>query len=399
MLKEFKLNIIIFLITGALTVWANNRAAILLFILVQIVAWLVYYFKQDKELSSIVKNVEQEADAANVRADDAFDKLKALINAIPSPLVYINQRGDFEVSNQYFDKLIGEKAVNVYDSVIDIHIRQILLDAFLNEKQFVRQLNHEEVDYQVLSIPLVSEDNRYNGCMLIFQDVTRVVDGEKMQKRFIADASHELRTPITSIKGMIEILNREDFDDPETAKEFHEQIEKENNRLQKIVDDLLLQSRLRSNQVYLEKTHFNLKQFFDGLIHERRQELHQANIRVILNCPSNLELDADQFRLSQVFLNLFNNAINYAKDGEIRINCSEKNNRIKIDFKDNGEGINPEILPHIFERFFRGNPARGRQNGSSGLGLAISKSIIESHDGTIDVTSEPKKGTCFTIIL
>ena len=78
-----------------------------------------------------------------------------------------------------------------------------------------------------------------------------------------------------------------------------------------------------------KKTHFNLKQFFDGLIHERRQELHQANIRVILNCPSNLELDADQFRLSQVFLNLFNNAINYAKDGEIRINCSEKNNRIK----------------------------------------------------------------------
>ena len=76
------MNIIIFLITGALTVWANNRAAILLFILVQIVAWLMYYFKQDKELSSIVKNVEQEADAANVRADDAFDKLKALITAI-----------------------------------------------------------------------------------------------------------------------------------------------------------------------------------------------------------------------------------------------------------------------------------------------------------------------------
>ncbi|WZU03007.1 hypothetical protein MGH68_09435 [Erysipelothrix sp. D19-032] len=203
-----------------------------------------------------------------------------MINAIPSPLVYINQRGDFEVSNQYFDQMLVSQAQNVYDVNIDSPIRQTLLDAFLNEQQFVRQFSYKDIDYQVLSIPLLTETRRYHGCMLIFQDVTRVVEGEKMQKRFIADASHELRTPITSIKGMVEIMTRPDFDDDQTRTEFLDQTKKEVERLDRIVEDLLLQSRLRANQVYLERTHFNLKQFFEGLIYDRRQALHQHNIEV-----------------------------------------------------------------------------------------------------------------------
>lgn len=337
-------------------------------------------------------------DKASTKTEDAMSKLNAIIEAIPSALVYINERGEFEVANRKFNAILNIDAMNVYDSDIEGSLRQILLDAFLNEKQFIRQQKFEDVDYQVLAVPML-KNNRYDGCMIIMQDVTRLVDGERMQQRFIADASHELKTPIASIKGMIEIINRDDFNDDQTLEEFLAQIQIESSRLETIVDDLLLQSKLTADKVHLEKTEFNLKQFFDGLIYEKRRELHQSNIEVVLNCPSDVTIEADHFRLNQVFTNLFNNAINYAKGGRIKIDCDISRDKWNIQFKDNGAGMDEAVLPHVFERFYRGDESRGRENGSSGLGLAISKSIIEAHGGSIDVESTVGKGTNFKIKL
>ena len=396
--KENRMALLAYVIVLIVALFAPNKAVLIISLVALLVIYLYSSFKNETAITTIEEGSIQETQEANVRADDTHDKLVHLINAIPSPLVYINQRGDFEVSNENFDNLMDLSQQNVYDVSIDSPLRQTLLDAFLNEKQFVRQFNYKDIDFQVLSIPVINE-GRYNGCILIFQDVTRIVEGEKMQKRFIADASHELRTPITAIKGMTEILNREGFNDPDTAKEFSLQIGKENRRLEQIVDDLLLQSRLKSNKVYLDKSVFNLKQFFDGLIYERRQELHQENIKVVLNCPSDVMISADHFRLSQVVLNLFNNAINYSKDGTITISCKQRLNKTSIRFKDSGEGIDPEILPHIFERLFKGSSDRASDNSGSGLGLAISKSIMEAHGGTLEVSSTPGEGTEFTITL
>ncbi len=396
--KENRVSVVLFIVFGLGVLLAPTSLirGICVFALLLIFAFALYRNQQEQEkiqLSSV-----HLADEANTRAEDTHEKLVQFINAIPSPLVYINQRGDFDVSNDNFMRLLALEHKNVYDMTIDSPLRQTLLDAFLNEKQFVRQFHYNDIDFQVLSIPVFNE-RRYDGCILIFQDVTRIVEGEKMQKRFIADASHELRTPITAIRGMIEIMNREDFNDPSTAKEFSIQIGKENRRLEQIVDDLLLQSRLKSKKVYLDKSNFNLKQFFDGLIYERRQELHQENIKVILKCPSDVMITADHFRLSQVVLNLFNNAINYSKDGTITISCEESRDSIKISFKDSGNGIDPEILPHVFERFFKGAPDRAHGNNGSGLGLAISKSIIESHGVTLEVKSEVGQGAEFIITI
>ena len=366
-----------------------------------IVALIGYFIKETKLKDSIEDvhlDLKEEKALADDRADDAFLKLHHLINSMPSPLIYINQKGDFEVSNIYFDQMIQIDAKHVYDVAIDSPLRQIMLDAFLNEKQFIKEFSYRDIDFQVHSIPIM-KDNRYNGCLLVFQDVTRITEGEKMQKRFIADASHELRTPISSIIGMSEILNQETFDDENTRKEFLEQIDVEAKRLDHIVKDLLLQSRLKENQVYLEKNIFNLRSFFEGLIYEKRRELHKNNIEVVLTCPSDITVFADQFRLGQVFLNLFNNSINYTKNGRINIDCDCWQDECKIVFKDNGKGIPKEILPHIFDRFFRGETDRSREFGGSGLGLAISKSIVEAHDGSIEVESEAGKGTSFIIKL
>lgn len=398
--KQNKIIALLFAVVSILLVLLNDRLEfqIALVITGLILLVLVNRFFAKKSAEENENLIVRVKDKAKKQHAETEDKMGQLIASIPSALVYINQRGEFDVSNKNFDAILGVPALNVYDSSIETEFRQMLLDAFLNEKQFIRQENFNGVDYQILSIPMIKK-GRYNGCMIILQDITRLLEGEKMQKRFVADASHELKTPISSIKGMSEILNRTDFDDEETRLEFLARIQIESARLEQLVEDLILQSKLTENKLHLEKTEFNLKQFFDGIIYEKRRELHNANIQVVLNCPSDVMILADHFRLSQVFINLFNNAINYASNESIKINCNISTKVWEIEFCDTGAGMDDAILPHVFERFYRGDASRERYSGSSGLGLAISKSIIEAHGGTIDVKSKVGKGTCFIINL
>ncbi|HLV49615.1 MAG TPA: HAMP domain-containing sensor histidine kinase [Erysipelothrix sp.] len=398
--KQNNATLVILILTGLLLILFRNTLVLQIVTLLVGVGVLIYLDRMF--LTEIRKEVERKTLEAKSKAksktDDAKLKLNAIIESIPSILVYINTRGEFDVYNRRFETLLDVDAKNVYDSQIKTPLRQILLDAFLNEKQFIRQEKFGAIDYQVLAIPMM-RNNLYAGCMIIMQDVTRLLDGERMQQRFIADASHELKTPISSIKGMIEILNRDDFEDEATLKEFLSQIQIETARLQTIVEDLLLQSKLMADKVHLEKTEFNLRQFFEGLIYEKRRELHQNNIDVTLNCPSDVMIEADHFRLSQVFGNLFNNAINYAKNRSINIDCDISDKSWLIQFSDTGDGIDEAILPHIFERFYRGEESRDRNSGSTGLGLAISKSIIEAHGGSVKVKSAIGEGTNFQIKL
>lgn len=394
---DYRYYLIIFAL-GIAAVYFDQKLLVIGLMLVSALSWLFRDLRVEREIVEAESSFDIEKQEAEGRADDADTKLNQLINSIPSPLACINQRGDFEVSNVSFDHILHIEPKNVYDVAIDSPLRQIMLDAFLNEKQFIRQFHYQDLDFQVHSIPIIN-DERYNGCMIIFQDVTQITDGERVQKRFIADASHELKTPIKSIKSMIEELNEDDFENQELELEYLEQIEKETSRLEFIVQDLLLQSRLKADKVYLEKSVFNLRQFFEGLIHERRQELHQSNIKVRLNCPSNITILADQFRLTQVFLNLFNNAINYAQNGHIEIECEAWDNQVKIHFSDDGKGIKEELLPLIFDRFYSGDEDRSRNLDGSGLGLAISKAIVEAHGGKLEVKSEYGKGTQFIIEL
>lgn len=382
------------LILGIGAIYFNKPFLTFILMLVSMVAWLIRDFKVENKIDKVETDLDQKKQQADVRAEVADTKLKRLINAIPSPLTYVNQRGDFEVSNVNFTQMVEISPKNVYDSTIDSPLRQIMLDAFLNEKQFIRLFNYNDVDYQVHSIPILDE-KRYNGCMIIFQDVTRVTEGEKRQERFIADASHELNRPIGDLQNIL--ASWDNTDTTHLDLEQKEQIIKQMNRLESIVKDLLLQSKLKANQVFLEKTVFNLRQFFEGIIHERRQKLHQKDIKVRLNCPSNITILADQFRLTQVFLNLMDNSINYAENGHINIDCELWNDVVTISFSDDGKGIKNEKLPNIFKRFYRDENAQSRSMSGSGLGLAITKSIIKAHGGNIEVESVYGKGTTFTI--
>ncbi|PKM66053.1 MAG: two-component sensor histidine kinase [Firmicutes bacterium HGW-Firmicutes-19] len=324
-------------------------------------------------------------------------QLATLITHIPSPLALVDMQGELVIINDRFKRLMkdSEPLINFQSLSLPVDVRYFIRESYLNEQSNYKTIHLEGVDYQALSIP-VKNNNRYGGCLIILQDITRVLEGERLQKRFIADASHELKTPIASIKGMAEILNRPSFDDVQTLKEFLLQISKEANRLETVVADLLFISKMSSNRMYLDVQKNDItviiRQAFDSL----RSEFAKKDVTFEF-FDKEVFIESDIKQMYQVFSNLLSNAIQYTDQGSIRVNIDINQQKIVIRITDTGAGISEVDLPFVFERFYRSSSDRSRDSGGSGLGLAIVKSIVSAHGGLINVESQLDQGTTFTI--
>lgn len=328
-------------------------------------------------------------------------QILTILGNIPSPLAMLDKYGTIVLYNQSFNRFIScEEAeeLNYRDERIDSEIRLFLKEAYLSESAIVHHVIFNGIDYQCLSVPIQQKD-RFSGCLLVFQDITQAMEKERMQKRFIADASHELKTPIAAIKGMIEILNREDFDDSQTEKEFHQQIEKETCRLEAIVQDLLKLSRLSVNQTTLSRVSVNLETLFQEVLDEFVQQAKKKEVKLTYNIGVRGEFMLDEVKMHQALSNLVANALTHSAANEIILGASLVNGSLQLSVKDNGCGIAEEHLPKLFERFYRVDTHRNRETGGSGLGLAIVKSIVLAHHGEIQVASLPNQGTEFLLNL
>jgi two-component system phosphate regulon sensor histidine kinase PhoR len=326
-------------------------------------------------------------------------QLATLITHIPSPLALVDVQGDLVIINDRFTKLLtsNEPVINFQSSGLPHDVRYFIRESYLNELSNYKTIHLDGIDYQALSIP-VRNGNRYGGCLIILQDITRVLEGERQQKRFIADASHELKTPIASIKGMAEILNRPDFDDILTQKEFLRQINKEVNRLETVVSDLLFISKMSSNKMYLDiiKNDITMviRQAYDSL----KSQFSKKSVSFEIT-DKEVFVEADFKQMYQVFTNLLSNAIQYTDNGFVKVSIEVVDDIVNIVISDSGAGISESDLPFVFERFYRSASDRSRESGGSGLGLAIVKSIILAHGGQITVNSQLHQGTTFAIEL
>ena len=240
------------------------------------------------------------------------------------------------------------------------------------------------------------EDNVDTGIIIIIQDITERQKLEDMQTDFVANVSHELKTPLTNIKSYTETLLDGAAADPETADDFLGIINSEADRMNRLVKDLLQLSRLDNNQEVIHTKTTNIVMLLDTAVtkvelvaKEKEQQLNK-----LYNKDADIRANVDRDRFEQVILNVLSNSIKYTNEGgRIDVDVFEQDGNARIVVQDNGIGISEEALPRIFERFYRVDKARSRAMGGTGLGLAITKQIVESHGGTITAESQEGKGT------
>ena len=283
-----------------------------------------------------------------------------------------------------------------------IILKEILLFKGSKESKHIEITNDDEIVYSINLDPIYLQDvdNVIIGSIINIKDITEKVKLENMRTDFVANVSHELKTPLTSISGFVETLKLNENIDLATRNRFLGIIESESDRLKRLIDDILLLS-------FIEKKETKSMELVD--IYEVFMEVYDMtsyfakskNIDVSYKFENkDIKILSNRDYIKQIFLNLVDNAIKYTHENKnIWIEVEDKNNNLIISVKDNGVGIPKEDLSRIFERFYRVDKARSRDVGGTGLGLAIIKHIVKNLDGHINVKSELGEGSEFIVTI
>ena len=360
--------------------------------------------KYDHETNALEINNENKDLQEQLRFSDKDvhlknKQLRTIVASIPFPILLLDANGSIVMHNN-IDSLNESNQdlmkFTYINNVFYYKVKEFVHDAFILEQPIERIITIHDEEFQAISVPVLAK-NKYSGSLILFQNISKTLEGEKIQKRFIADASHELKTPIAVIKGMVEILNRDDFDDEQTQKEFLHQIELEVHRLENLVKDLLQLSKLSVSNVILKRERYHIVHCIQRAIHLLEHSAKEKNLIITTDFKNNEMVFIDVLKMEQVFLNLISNAIKYSDEGVITLRTYKEDIYCVCEVEDQGKGMKSQHCDYIFDRFYRINDDRSRKSGGSGLGLPIVKSICDAHNITIEVESEYQKGTLFRL--
>ena len=263
-------------------------------------------------------------------------------------------------------------------------------------------MNNGERFLQLHGTSLTDRKGQRNGAVIVLHDITRIHRLEEVRRDFVANVSHELKTPITSIKGFVETLREGALENPQEAMRFLEIIARHADRLNAIVDDLLSLSRLEEDnekrRLFFENTY--LRPVLTSSVELLKIKAEKKNITIDLICDEHISAKINSALIEQAVFNLIDNAIKYSSDNSnIKISVQKQANEILISVSDQGCGIERPHLSRIFERFYVVDKSRSRKVGGTGLGLSIVKHISQVHGGSITVESKINEGSIFTIHL
>jgi heavy metal sensor kinase len=229
--------------------------------------------------------------------------------------------------------------------------------------------------------------------------VRRLNESFQQMRKFNADAAHELRTPLAILQGETEVALRSPNLPEEIRSVLASNLE-ELDRLKRIVNDMLTLAEAEAGRQVLRKEPVEMKPLLEDLVDQMRLLATDRNVQIDLKCTPELWINADKLWIRRAIINLLDNAIKYSKDGgRVEISAAREDSSVQLKIKDYGIGISHDDIPHIFDRLYRADPARSRNSGGAGLGLALVKWIVEAHKGIIDVESQAEQGACFRITL
>jgi len=363
--------------------------------------------------------IDKLAQAMNRMAEQLDEKIKTIINqrneleAVLSSMVEgvlafdLNERlVNLNKTAARILDLDGVQALGHYIQEVIRHphlqafVKKVIHDGQPMEGEISIQRNGDRV-LQMHGTALTSEKGENLGALVVLHDITHIRHLENIRRDFVANVSHELKTPITSIKGFIETLRDGAIGDSEDAARFLDIIARQSDRLNAIVEDLLTLSKIEE----AEKTEIplelgSLKYVIQNAVDACELKLKEKNITLTFECPEDIHCQINKQLLEQAIVNLLDNAIKYSEaGGAIELACKSSNNEAIISVRDWGIGIEKKHLPRLFERFYRVDKGRSSELGGTGLGLAIVKHIAIAHHGYVGVDSLIGKGSVFTIHL
>src|SRR6056297_4131483 len=346
-----------------------------------------------KELKNRISELSQEK-----------SKIETTFNYMADGVITIDLEGKVIHANP-----VSKRILNIYDGNKNIGnrlISNLSKDLSLDNIEKNSWIGDKKVEikgsiYNINYAPYKNDKDEVGGVIYVMQDITEQQKLEDMRKEFIANVSHELKTPITTIKSYSETLLSGALEYKETTKEFVKIIDSETDRMSRLVQDLLKLSRMEYNQESWKKSLINPGDILESVYKKLRIRANEKNQKITINIENNLKkVMFDKEGLEQILQNIIANSIKYTKEnGEIGIKCLMDEGNVVISVKDNGIGIPQKDMSRIFERFYRVDKARSRDMGGTGLGLAIAKHISDDHNSKIEIKSEVNSGTQVKILI
>jgi len=369
-----------------------------------------------KEIDEISRTMKEMADRLRERIKTITrqrNELNTVLSSMMEGVIAVDLQGRIMNINEAAARLFDVDPENCVGMMMEEISRNPMLAGFVRRALHEQDTFEEDMNIRVgtgdnrilnlRSSSLLGTNGKRIGTLLVIADVTRVRELENMRRDFVANVSHEIKTPITAIKGFVETLLDGALENPDDALRFLGIIEKHTRRLEALVEDLLTLSRIEQEGEFAKTAfqEFNLRGVLNSALQLCLTKAEAKGIKVLLNCPEALPVKGNASQIEQAVVNLLDNAINYSpRESSIRVNARKEDaETVTISVTDQGCGIAPEHIQRIFERFYRVDKGRSRAAGGTGLGLAIVKHIVQAHGGKISVESTPGKGSTFTIHL
>ena len=318
--------------------------------------------------------------------------------AIPDGIIALNQNNEIEWCNKPSEKMLGINLSKDINQPINYLLRETRFTEYLNDNKYDATLRivswrNTGRSFEILLVPFGASQK-----LLISRDITQLEKNDSIKRDFIANVSHELKTPLTVIVGFLETLSDMKNEFNQKTRPYLKMMLEQSDRMKKLVEDLLQLSSIESNAAPAEKKEIDMIKLFKGL--QKDSELISGKgHKIDISINKNIALLGYEKEIYSAFLNLISNAIRYTKKGgAINIICDMKDQRPYFEVQDSGIGIDEKLIPRLTERFFRIDADRSRNSGGTGLGLSIVKHICIRHQAQIEITSQISKGSQFKIV-
>jgi len=359
------------------------------------------------EIADNLTSMSVELQGVMAQHEEESKRLNVVLRSVPDALLIIDSKGIITLSSSSAKDFFGNVPMTHmrFTEVVRNHEFSDLVDQVRKDlSPGMTTFRIESPEERYLSVrvsPLFyKKEDELSGFVAVFHDITQIEKLEQVRKDFVANVSHEIKTPVTAIKGFADTLLEGALDDKENAARFLQTIKSNSERINSLVDDLMTISKIELGVIKVEKTMIDLGDVFENIteIFIEKAAARKLSLKVSQR-PELKHISADKNRLIQILTNLVDNALKFTETGGVTFGIDKEGEKTFLFVEDTGIGVPPKHLARLGERFYRVDPARSRKMGGTGLGLAIVKHLVKAHGWSMQITSVSGKGTTVRIVL